>query len=262
MPEKKKKLNLKAGNALEKLTPIFLIASVGLAFAVGVLWQKVNNLEEGSKAGSAAIPQGEANPQAAPSKLNDMESIVESIGIDTKKFASCIDEGKYEDRVESDLQGGAGAGVRGTPGNFIISDNGDVWFVPGAFPFEQIQPFIELALGREGSGVGTQGIEKLSADAAAQIPPVSDQDHVRGNRGAKVLLIEYSDFECPFCSNFHATAQQIIDEYGDDVAWIYRHYPLDQLHPNARPAAIASECVTEIGGDEAFWKFADEAFGF
>ena len=190
-----------------------------------------------------------------------MVSLAANTGVDINKFQSCIDEERYEDRVESDMQGGTDAGVRGTPGNFIVSDSGDVWFVPGAFPFEQIQPFIELALGREGSGVGTQGIEKLSSDMVAKLPVVSDQDHIRGNRGAKVTLIEYSDFECPFCARFHPTTLQILDEYGDDVALVYRHFPLDQIHPSARPAAIASECIAELGGEEAFWSFVDEVFG-
>src|SRR3989344_7899897 len=64
-----------------------------------------------------------------------------------------------------------------------------------------------------------------------------DADHLRGNADAKVFLVEYSDLECPFCAQFHETAKQLIDEYDGRVAWIYRHFPLDSIHPNARPAA-------------------------
>lgn len=101
---------------------------------------------------------------------------------------------------------------------------------------------------------------KLSDDQAGKIIPVSSADHVRGNLDAKVYLIEYSDFECPFCSRFHPTAKQIYDEYGGDVAWVYRHFPLEQIHPHARPAALASECIAELGGEDAFWAFADSTF--
>jgi protein-disulfide isomerase len=104
----------------------------------------------------------------------------------------------------------------------------------------------------------TQG--KLSEDQAAKLPEVGSSDHIRGNANADVIVIEYSDFECPFCSRFHPTMQQVMDEYGDQVAWVYRHFPLDSIHPKARPAAIASECVANLGGNDAFWAYADALF--
>jgi protein-disulfide isomerase len=86
------------------------------------------------------------------------------------------------------------------------------------------------------------------------------EEHVRGNRDAEVFLVEYSDLECPFCSSFHSTANQVVEEYGDRVGWLYRHFPLDSIHPNARPAALGAECVASLGGNDAFWNFADEVF--
>lgn len=101
---------------------------------------------------------------------------------------------------------------------------------------------------------------KLSEEQAKNLEPVNENDHIRGSRDAKVFLIEYSDFECPFCAQFHPTAQQALEEYGDDIAWVYRHFPLDTLHPRARPAALASECVANLAGNDAFWAFSDELF--
>jgi len=95
---------------------------------------------------------------------------------------------------------------------------------------------------------------------AGDVDPVSDSDHVRGNRNATIALIEYSDYECPYCKSFHPTAQQALDEFGENLMWVYRHFPLDQLHPKARPSAIASECVAKLGGNDAFWKFTDTLF--
>lgn len=97
----------------------------------------------------------------------------------------------------------------------------------------------------------------------SNINPVTEDDHIRGNPNARVMVVEYSDFDCPFCKSFHTTMQKIMDEYGPtgDVAWVYRHMPLTSLHPSAAYLAQASECVAEFGGDEAFWDFADMIFG-
>lgn len=94
-----------------------------------------------------------------------------------------------------------------------------------------------------------------------QMKPISSEDHIRGNPNAPVKIVEYSDFECPFCKRFHDTMKQASTEYGDQVAWIYRHFPLDQLHPvKARKEAVASECAAEQGGNDAFWKYTDRFF--
>ena len=95
-----------------------------------------------------------------------------------------------------------------------------------------------------------------------ELTPVSNEDHILGNPDAEVLIIEYSDFECPFCGAFHGTMKRIMDEYGDSgkVAWVYRHMPLDRIHERARPSSEASECVANLAGPERFWDFADELF--
>lgn len=89
--------------------------------------------------------------------------------------------------------------------------------------------------------------------------PVSKDDHIRGNPDAPVKIVEYSDTECPFCKRFHPTMQQVMDEYGKDgkVAWVYRHFPLDQLHSKARKESEATECAAELGGNDKFWAYLD-----
>lgn len=95
------------------------------------------------------------------------------------------------------------------------------------------------------------------------IAPITASDHIRGNPNAPLMIVEYSDFDCPYCKSFHVTLQKIMEEYGPggQVAWVYRHFPLTSLHPSAAHLAEASECVAELGGNEAFWKFADLVFG-
>lgn len=94
------------------------------------------------------------------------------------------------------------------------------------------------------------------------VPALGSNEHILGNPEADILIVEYSDIECPFCKQFHVTMQQIIDEYGPsgEVAWVYRHFPLQQIHPNAPRIAEASECVAELGGNAQFWSFIDEVF--
>lgn len=96
-----------------------------------------------------------------------------------------------------------------------------------------------------------------TADQLKKIPPVTKDDYIQGNANAEIVLVEYSDFECPFCARFHPTMVQIKKEYGDKVAWVYRHYPLP-FHPNAQKAAEASECIAQQKGQNGFWDWADK----
>jgi len=90
---------------------------------------------------------------------------------------------------------------------------------------------------------------------SGQLAAATNEDHVRGDlKKADVVIIEYSDFECPFCGRHHPTMLQVMEEYGDKVAWVYRHFPLS-FHPQAEPAALASECAAE---QDKFWEYADD----
>ena len=95
---------------------------------------------------------------------------------------------------------------------------------------------------------------------AGPVEPLKDEDHIRGDKNARILLVEYSDLECPFCKRFHPTAKQVVDEYKGQVAWVYRHFPLDQIHSKADKEAEAVECANELGGEDGFWKLTDKIF--
>ncbi|MEX2054357.1 MAG: thioredoxin domain-containing protein [Candidatus Colwellbacteria bacterium] len=112
---------------------------------------------------------------------------------------------------------------------------------------------------------GDKGIPPDTALETTDIQPnesfrlPSDTDHLRGDPDAPVAIIEFSDFECPFCAQIHHTLARIVEE-NSDVKWIYRHFPLSTIHPKAIAAAVASECIANLSGNEAFWLFVDEAF--
>jgi len=93
------------------------------------------------------------------------------------------------------------------------------------------------------------------------VPKLEKGDHIVGNPDAKIVIVEYSDTECPFCKNFHSTMNQVMETYGKDgqVAWVYRHFPLS-IHPKAQKEAEATECAAELGGNEGFWEYINALF--
>ncbi|OGG30041.1 hypothetical protein A2973_05195 [Candidatus Gottesmanbacteria bacterium RIFCSPLOWO2_01_FULL_49_10] len=94
---------------------------------------------------------------------------------------------------------------------------------------------------------------------AADVPKITQEDHLRGDKNARITLIEYSDIECPYCKSFHPTAKKVVDTYNGKVSWVFRHYPLS-FHQNAQKEAEAVECASEQGGNDAFWKILDALY--
>ena len=157
----------------------------------------------------------------------------------------------------------AAAGLQGigTPFNLIITDT-QVIPVSGAYPYEFFNLVIQTI---NETGVVTDDIleqfeitpmDYSITQSIAGFDP--EKDHYKGSMYPTITIIEYSDFECPFCARIHTTLDQIVQE-NDNVAWAYRHLPLN-FHPQAYPAAIASECVAQEEGNEGFWEFADALF--
>lgn len=102
---------------------------------------------------------------------------------------------------------------------------------------------------------------RLKAEKAKAVRPVDmKRDHVQGNPDATISLIEYSDFECPYCKRYHPTPKKVLESYGDKVNWVYRHYPLRFHNPGAQKQSEASECAAELGGNDAFWKYTDALY--
>ena len=121
-----------------------------------------------------------------------------------------------------------------------------------------------------GGGLKIGGLAPTAAPTAPSAPepqaapkavkPVSADDHLWGNKDAQVSIVEYSDMECPFCKRFHPSVARVVDEYKGKVNWVYRHFPLTDLHQYAQKEAEATECAAEQGGNDGFWKYLDTVF--
>lgn len=107
----------------------------------------------------------------------------------------------------------------------------------------------------------TLSAQKRAEQQQAQVGnlrPVNPyRDHIFGNPDAPITLVEYSDFECPFCKRFHPTVLQLMKNNPHRLRWVYRHFPLGFHNPRAQKQAEASECVAELNGNDAFWMYSN-----
>ncbi len=103
-----------------------------------------------------------------------------------------------------------------------------------------------------------------SSENASLVRPVSASDHIFGNPAASVVIVEYCDFDSAFCKGFNDTLEQLIANEGvnGQVAWVFREFPLTEIHPDALSLARAAECAASVAGsdpaaqNDSFWKFA------
>lgn len=121
-----------------------------------------------------------------------------------------------------------------------------------------------------GAGVYFSSTNPTSNVARKNIPivdsvtlkEVNNEDHLLGDPNAPIIIVEFSDTECPFCKQFHTTMQQVMDTYGKDgkVAWVYRQFPIAALHKRAQKEAEATECVADLGGNDKFWQYTNAIY--
>lgn len=233
MPDKKK----------FELTPQVSIILAGVIVAGAILF---THLYPGGSPAVAANAQNQ--PASAQEQLSPAlyAQLAKALGADAAKFQSCVDAKTYQAKIDTDAAEAGKAGGQGTPFT-VIYDTKTKKAIPisGALPYEQIKAAIE--------NLGTQG-------TASTIRPPSASDHLIGSPDAPIVLVEYSDFECPYCKMIHPTLAQIVSESNGKIAWAYRNFPLYQIHPQATPAANAAECIAAQLGNDAFWKFANTIF--
>lgn len=227
---------------------IGLIAGAVLTFASGSMPRG-----SGAQANNGNQPSPQA-PQAPQANVQDrMLGYAKEIGLDADAFTACVESGKYEDKINKQMADGQAAGVSGTPGNIILDvKSGKGIVISGAQPLANFKKTIDAMLKDPVAAMKAPGVTL----AGPVIPVSSTEDYIRGAPNAKIALIEYSDYECPFCHSVHPTYQQLMKDYDGKVMWVYRHFPLS-FHQEAMPLAMGAECAGELGGSDAYWAFTD-----
>jgi len=253
-------------SVIEKFSPVLVILLVVMAFGIGSLWTKVKYLESGTSGSNnnVAAGTGAQNPSGKYKTLTDVfKEYGKRAGLDTNKLVKCVDAGEKVAAVEKDYQDGAKMGVQGTPGFFV---NGK--FLGGAFPFEAFKELIDREIAGTGSDKYTEYKDTNLLQAGAGTQPAFiavakqvgiDGNLVKGTTNAKVTIVEYSDFQCPFCERGYQTVKQIMTTYGDKVRFVFKNFPLREIHPLAQKTSEAFECARDQGDDKA-WKFHDALF--
>ncbi len=212
----------------------------------------------GSAAQQGAPAQGGAEQQAT---LRDaLDGYAESLGLDVASFGQCFQSAAAEEAVVDQLQRGVALGVNGTP-TFFINDK----YISGAQPAWVFAEVIAAELSGSPSSIDeySEDLQVLARRdppgfaIVAQRPDVAGAA-IEGNPDARVMIVEFSDFQCPFCRRWYDdTLPQLRGLIGDDVALAFVHFPLTQIHPNAPAAHVAAHCAGEQG---KFWEMHDLLF--
>jgi len=219
--------------------------------------------------GSAFANQRELNQQS-------FETWAQAAGVDVTKFRQAQADPTVAAKVDADMAEGKVVGVQGTPNSFV---NGT--FLSGAQPIEKVTSLIdaELASAQRAIAAGTPAdrvYAKLSQENKARNPaptkpaaapeddnkvytvPVGDSPF-RGPASAKVTIVEFADFQCPFCSRAEGTLNQLQEIYGNKIRIVWKNQPLS-FHQNAAPAAELALEARAQKGDKGFWAAHDLLF--
>jgi len=238
-------------NIMYMMMGVITLFLVFLTVKMFALEKKIN-----SGTGGPAVVQ-----QESVISVSNLKKYAKDMGLNTDKFNKCLDSGEKKTLVDKDAAYGASLGVQGTPGFFI---NGQ--FLAGAFPFQFFKEIIDKQLAGTASSDCTSystDLQKYCSDPQnLSFNPASKEVDVKnmvstGAKNGKVVIVEFSDFECPFCIRALPTIQQVQKEYPNDVTLYFKQFPLTQIHPQAEKAAEASLCAADQG---KFWEWHDKIF--
>ncbi|HSV94714.1 MAG TPA: thioredoxin domain-containing protein [Spirochaetia bacterium] len=234
---------LKDKNSL--YAPILVVLLVVAAFFIGQLSAKVSLKEEVNGDSKVAVPT------ATTSKISvaNLKIMAKDLGVDSSKFDQCLDDGTYAEKVGAETKEGQGFGVSGTPSFFI---NGIL--IVGSLPQADFEAVIDAEL-KNGSGDKVKLASVGEALTRVEGIPYG-VGYIKGNKNAKIKIMEYTDFECPYCNKSFPTIEALLAKYGDKISLEYRSFPLP-FHADAQKSAEAVLCAGDQG---KFWEMHDKTF--
>lgn len=245
------------------LTPLAVV--IGALIVAGAIWWTDDD--------GSASPAVTADPDAftsAPgdsaaatsptSLLSAFTQYATQLSLDTSEFQQCLGDQERAASISAHLQRGQELGVNGTP-TFFINNK----MVVGAQPLAIFQEVIERELNGSPASIDeySDNVKALAATSPPRFaivdgPPDVSGAYIEGEAGAKVMIAEYSDFQCPFCQRWAEQALPTLrQDIGEDVAIAFMHFPITQIHPNAGFASFAAICAGEQGD---FWGMHDILF--
>jgi len=204
--------------------------------------------------GLAGTDSGKQTPPAANQQNEadvSLPALAQRVGLNMDGFNACVGAHRYASRINADLQEVAKVGGDGTPYTVLLDGKGNAITIRGAQPYEQLKVLLDAVL-------ANRPIPQPYVSQKSAIRSLEAGDHIRGAAKAPITMVEYSDFQCPFCKRFHPTMQRIMKDYDGKVSWVYRNFPLSSIHQYAQARAEAAECASEQG---KFWEYADALFG-
>ncbi|MCO6451790.1 MAG: thioredoxin domain-containing protein [Caldilineales bacterium] len=192
----------------------------------------------------------------SPDALEIFGDAAEELGLDRESFTACVQEQSSIDPIVEDYQEGQIYGIRGTP-NFVVNGH----LLQGLLPTQQLMDIIDALLIEAETGA-------LPSNVATVTPsPTPDTDFEpetvapRGSADAPVVIVEFSDYQCPYClSHYNENMPQLLKDYIDTgkVQYVFKDFPLSEIHPQAQLAAEAAECA---GVQDVYWEMHDKLFG-
>lgn len=231
-------------NLFERYQTFIAIIICGVLIAAGIVIARV-------------IPSRAANQEPTQTQASVRDDLIKTagkLGVNKRDFTACLDNGTMSQKINDAVALADKSGVSGTPTFFVVKRTF------GANDAITSQKQIAILGARdlatyESAIASMQTPTDQPAVTGAKIE-LSSEDHWQGSRRAEIVIVEYSDIDCPFCK----AAKPVIDELlrkHPEYAFVYRHSPITSLHPFAAYKAEASECVAAQGGDEKFFKFLD-----
>ena len=229
-----------------------------MAEAVESLSESVESLADATDELRAA-PQPAAPPEPVTLR-STLKGYAASLDLDAATFAECLSDTSRLEIVGAQLQRGLDLGVNGTPAFFVNNK-----YISGAQPSAVFAEVIAAELAGSPTSIDEYS-ENIQALANREPPAFAILDEapdfsnaaIKGSPDATVVIVEFSDFQCPFCQRWYLNTLPEIDrQIGDDVALVFLHFPITQLHPNAPTVHVAAECAGEQG---KFWEMHDLLF--